>query len=69
MLYLTGTVLEHKAAEHLAQFSLEILASASDKPWSKRDCNDCGVVHGGEVSCLVSDCVAECELADNEERR
>ena len=44
-------------------FSLEILASARDKPWSKRDFNDGGVGRGGEVS----GCVAECELADDEE--
>ena len=58
-------MLERKAAEHLAHFSLEILASARDKPWSKRDFNDDSVGHGGEVS----DCVVECELADNEQCR
>ena len=58
-------MLEHKAAEHLAHFSLEILASARDKPWSKRDFNDGGVGRGDEVSSRV----AECELADNEECR
>ena len=58
-------MLERKAAEHLAHFSLEILASARDKPWSKRDFNDGGVERGGEVS----GCVAECELADDEEFR
>ena len=64
-LHLTGTVLERKAAEHLAHFSLEVLASARDKPWSKRDFNDGGVGRRGKVS----GCVAECEPADNEECR
>ena len=58
-------MLEHKTAEHLTHFSLEILASARDKPWSKRDFNDGGVGRVGEVS----GCVVECELADKEERR
>ena len=49
-LHLTGTVLEHRAAEHLAHFSLGFLASARDKPWFKRDFNDGGVGHGGELS-------------------
>ena len=31
-LLLTGTVLECKAAEHLAHFSFKLLASARDKP-------------------------------------
>ena len=65
ILYFTGTVLEHKAAEHLAHFPLENLASARDKPWSKRGFNDGGVGRGGEVL----GCVAECELADDEECR
>ena len=65
MLHLTGTVLECKAAEHLVHFSLEILTSARDKLWSKRDFNDGGVGRVDEVS----SCVAECELADNEECR
>ena len=64
-LHLTGTVLARKAAENLAHFSLEILASARDKPWSQRDFNDGGVGRGGEVS----GCVAKCELADDEECR
>ena len=58
-------MLERKAAKHLAHFSLEILASARDKPWSKRDFSDGGVGRGGEVT----GCVAECELAHNEECR
>ena len=58
-------MLERKAAEHLAHFSLEILATARDKPWSKRDFNDGGVGRGGEVS----SCITECELADDEECR
>ena len=58
-------MLERKAAEHLAHFSSEILASARDKPWSKRDSNDGGVGRGGEVS----GCVAECERANDEECR
>ena len=65
MLHLTGTVLQRKAADHLAHFSLEILASARGKPWSKRNFNDDGVGRGGEVS----GCVAKCELADDEECR
>ena len=39
-LHLTGTVLERKAAEHLAHFSFEFFVSAGDKPWFKRDFND-----------------------------
>ena len=65
MVHLTGTALERKAAEHLAHFSLEILASARDKPWSKRDFSDGNVGRGGEVSGSV----AECELTDDEEGR
>ena len=53
--------MEHKAVEHLAHFSLEILASARDKPWFRRDFNDGGMGHGGEVL----GCFAECEFADN----
>ena len=58
-------MLERKAAEHLAHFYLEVLASARDKPWSKRDFNDGGVGRGGEVS----GCAAGCELADDAECR
>ena len=39
-LHLTGKVLERKAAENLANLSLELLASARDKPWFKRNFND-----------------------------
>ena len=64
-LHLTGTVLERKAAEHLAHFSFELLASARDKPWFKRDFSDAGVERGGELSGDDN----ECEVADGEEWR
>ena len=56
-------MLERRAAEHLHTLLLEILASARDKSWSKRDFSHGGVGRGGEMS----DCVVECELADDEE--
>ena len=62
-LHLTGTVLGHKAAEHLVHFSFELLASARDKPWFKRDFNDGGVGWGGELSGDNDGC----EVADGEQ--
>ena len=56
-------MLERRAAEHLHILLLEILTSARDKSWSKRDFSDGGVGRGGEMS----GCVVECELADDEE--
>ena len=58
-------MLERKAAENSAHFSLETLASAREKPWSNKDFNDGAVGRGGEVSGYV----AECELLDDEECR
>ena len=54
-LHLTGTVLERKAAEHLAHFSFELLASARDKPWFKRDFNDGAELSGDNDGCEVVD--------------
>ena len=51
-----GTVLERKAAKHLAHFSLELLVSARDKPWFKTEFNDGGVGREGEVSGWVDGC-------------
>ena len=48
---LTGAELEPRAAEHLAQFCLELLVSARDKPWFKRDFSDGVVGRGGELWC------------------
>ena len=59
-LHINWTVLERRAAEHLANTSLELLASARDRPWFKRDFND-----GGEMSGWVDGCA----LADDEECR
>ena len=63
-LHLAGTMLERKAAKHFAHFSLELLDSAVDKPWFKRDFNDGGVGRGGKVSGWVGWCplagVEEC---------
>ena len=64
-LYLTGTVLEHKAAEYLAHFSFEFFTSARDKPWFKTDFNDGGIGRGGELSGDNEGC----EIADSEEWR
>ena len=55
-LHFTGAVLEHKA---------ELLASAREKPWFKRDFNDGVVGLGGEVWGWVG----ECPLADGEKCR
>ena len=49
-LHLTGTVLERRAAEHLAHFSFEFFASARDKPWFGKDFSEGGVGRGGELS-------------------
>ena len=46
-LHLTRMVLEHKAATHLAHFSLEFLASARDMPWFKSEFNDGGAAAWG----------------------
>ena len=43
-------MLENKAAEHLAHFSLEFLASAKDMPWLKSEFNDGEMGRTGEVS-------------------
>ena len=64
-LHLTGTVLERRAAEHLAHFSFEFFASARDKPWFRRDVNEAGVGRGGE---LLGDNEG-CGVADGEEWR
>ena len=63
-LHLTGTVLERRAAEHLADFSFEFFASARDKPWFSRDVNEGGVGRVDELladdeGCGVADGVAE----------
>ena len=63
-LHFTGTVLERRAAEHLAHFSFEFFASARDNPWFSRDVNEGGVGCGGELlandeGCGVADGVAE----------
>ena len=59
-LHLTGTVLERRAAEHLAHFSFKFFASARDNPWFRRDVNEGGVGCGGEL--LAND--EECGVAD-----
>ena len=64
-LYLTGTMWERKAAEHLGHFSLEFLASAKDMPWFKSEFNDAGVGCAGEASGWVD----EYPLAVGEECR
>ena len=65
ILLLTGTVLERRAAEHLAHFSFEFFASARDKPSFSRDVNEGGVGRGGK---LLGDNEG-CEVADGEEWR
>ena len=54
-LHLTGTMLERRAAKHLAHFSLEFLASARDMPWFKSEFNDGGVRRSEEVSGWVDE--------------
>ena len=61
-LHFTGTVLERRAAEHLAHFSFEFFASARDNPWFSRDVNEGGVGCGGEL--LAND--EWCDVADGE---
>ena len=54
-----------ESSRDLAHFSSELLASARDKSWFRRDFNDCGVGRGGELSGDND----KCEVADGEEWR
>ena len=48
-------MLERKAAEHLAHFSLELLTSARDMPWLKSEFNKGGVRRPKEVCCWMDE--------------
>ena len=60
-----GTLLERRAAEHLAHLSFEFFASARDKPWFGKDFSEGGVGRGGELSGDNEGC----GVADGEEWR
>ena len=61
-LYLTGTLLERRAAEH---FYFEFFTSTRDKPWFSTDFNERGNGREGEFSGDNE----ECGVADDEEWR
>ena len=52
-LHLTGTVFDHKVAEHFPHFSFISLASVKDKPWLSRDLRE---VVGGGADCWKGCC-------------
>ena len=55
VLHLTGAVLKCKATEHLAHFSLELLASIRDMPWNRGEFNDGGVGRAWEMCCWLNE--------------
>ena len=55
VLHLTVAVLKCKATEHLAHFSLELLASIRDMPWNRGEFSDGGVGRAWEMCCWLNE--------------